>query len=74
MCFISPKVPKTPAAPPAPPPAPTMQEVQGEMAETARVDERKRQRRLAAGLQSTYLTSGSGLGSAPTMRKTLLGQ
>ena len=73
MCFSSPKVPKAPPAPPAPPPSPTIQEVQGKEAKAARTDERKRQR-LAAGLQSTFLTGGSGLGSASTSRKTLLGQ
>lgn len=70
MCLAA----SPPSPPPAPPalPAPPAPEDPGVL-EAAR-EERRRQR-LAAGRQSTILTSGLGAGGqAPVQRKTLLGQ
>jgi len=58
-------------APSPPPPTPEPEDPQ---VQDAARDERRRQR-LAAGRESTIRTSGLGAsGSAPTQRKTLLGQ
>lgn len=73
MCMSSPKVPAPPAPPPPPPELPKELD---QAAKSARGNERQRAA-LAAGRNSTILTSPMGLSDQATTAgggKTLLGQ